>query len=256
MQDVQQTVDARIESQKESLRTGLSNLTGTYLRDVIRGVHTKSDIQSVLALDMNDLDAILARLDEETLPQADKENLVRRVVRMRERQQISSDDTVVVHFLSKLLELFQAQRREESVLERFVETCNRYLVGKRLYYDRLSYRLIIDGSIGRLGGTSSEYPADELHRLPFKALSSGEKQIVSLFSHLYLSGREGFYVLIDEPELSLSVPWQRQFLPDILGTGLCSGLIAVTHSPFIWENDLEGCVHSMAEFAEAARVAG
>ncbi len=79
-------------------------------------------------------------------------------------------------------------------------------------------------------------------------LSSGEKQIVSLFSHLYFSGASPFFVVIDEPELSLSVPWQRRFLPDILGTGMCSGMIAVTHSPFVWENDLEPYVRSLAEF--------
>lgn len=253
MQDVQQTVDARIASLKESLRAGLSNLTGTYLRDVIRGVHTQADIQSVLALEMNDLDAILARLDEETLPEVDKQNLLSKVVGFREKGQVSQEDTVVIHFLTKLLELFQAQQREESVLAKFVETCNRYLVGKRLFYDHLTYRLTIEGAArGRASEAKSGF--EEGRQVPFKALSSGEKQIVSLFSHLYLSGRDGFYVLIDEPELSLSVPWQRQFLPDILRTGLCSGLIAVTHSPFIWENDLEKCVHSMSDFAEAARV--
>jgi predicted ATPase len=81
-------------------------------------------------------------------------------------------------------------------------------------------------------------------------LSSGEKQIVSLFSHIYLSGKSGYLVIMDEPELSLSVPWQKRFLPDILATGRCSGLIAVTHSPFIFENELEKYTHEIDEFVE------
>src|SRR6185437_12054574 len=95
---------------------------------------------------------------------------------------------------------------------------------------------------------------DTGERLELKMLSSGEKQIVSLFSHMYLSGEREFFVIIDEPELSLSVPWQQRFLPDIIGTGRCTGIVAVTHSPFIWENELEPYVRSLTEFVEPAHV--
>jgi predicted ATPase len=80
-------------------------------------------------------------------------------------------------------------------------------------------------------------------------LSSGEKQIVSLFSHLYLSGQNKYFVLIDEPELSLSVPWQKRFLVDVCSGSFCAGLIAVTHSPFIYDNELKKYAHSLGEFA-------
>ena len=59
--------------------------------------------------------------------------------------------------------------------------------------------------------------------------------------------------MIDEPELSLSVPWQRQFLVDIKQGDFCSGLIAVTHSPFIYENDLDKYAHSLGEFLTAGK---
>jgi predicted ATPase len=60
-----------------------------------------------------------------------------------------------------------------------------------------------------------------------------------LFSHLYLRGHGIVLVIIDEPELSLSVTWQQQLLPDILETGKCGFLAAVTHSPFIFDNALD-----------------
>ena len=94
----------------------------------------------------------------------------------------------------------------------------------------------------------------EEEQLQLRMLSSGEKQIVSLFSHIYLSGDKNYFVIIDEPELSLSVPWQERFLPDIINTERCTGMIAVTHSPFIWENALEPYVHPLSEFVEAANV--
>jgi len=46
-------------------------------------------------------------------------------------------------------------------------------------------------------------------------------------------------VLIDEPELSLSLDWQRQILPDVLKAPTCQQVIAITHSPFIFDNELE-----------------
>ena len=119
--------------------------------------------------------------------------------------------------------------------------CNQYLSGKQIVYDNKNYTISIHQSY-----------ADE--SLEFRALSSGEKQIVSLFVHMYFSGKKEFFVIIDEPDLSLSVPWQRRLLPDILRTNLCTGLIAATHSPFIWENEFEKYTHSLAEFAGARDV--
>ena len=69
-------------------------------------------------------------------------------------------------------------------------------------------------------------------------LSSGEKQIVSLFSKIYLEPNDKFIVLFDEPELSLSIFWQKKLLPDIIKSERCDFLLAVTHSPFIFENEL------------------
>lgn len=70
-------------------------------------------------------------------------------------------------------------------------------------------------------------------------LSSGEKQIVSLFSKLYLESDEKSVVVIDEPELSLSIQWQKMLLPDIILTNNCDLLVTVTHSPFIFANEFD-----------------
>jgi len=71
------------------------------------------------------------------------------------------------------------------------------------------------------------------NKIEFEQLSSGEKQIVSLFSKLILEKGKDFFVLFDEPELSLSVEWQKLLLPDVIGSGSCAMLLAMTHSPFI-----------------------
>ena len=70
-------------------------------------------------------------------------------------------------------------------------------------------------------------------------LSSGEKQIVSLFSKLYLESTEKSIVIIDEPELSLSISWQQMLLPDVYRSQNCNCLLTVTHSPFIFDNEFD-----------------
>lgn len=63
------------------------------------------------------------------------------------------------------------------------------------------------------------------------ALSSGEKQILTM---LYSASRSRFrrgMFLIDEPELSLHVDWQRKILSELMALAPESQIIACTHSP-------------------------
>jgi predicted ATPase len=244
MEDVVKTLSLRMDQVKESVRTGLNNLTGTYLRDVIKGDFANVRVENMQELNRDTLNSIFARIDEETLPHYYKGRLIEKVEEIAERHTIEAGDTVVAHFLLKLFDFYRAQQESERDVREFVRVCNGYLTGKILVYDNISCKIFIS----QINSTADDSPAKG-EELELKSLSSGEKQIVSLFSHIYLSGRKGFFVIIDEPELSLSVPWQRKFLTDILDTGECNGLIAVTHSPFIWENELEHFVHSLSEFA-------
>jgi predicted ATPase len=248
MQDVEKTIQARMAQVKESVRTGLSNLTGTYLREVIGGLQGTYDVEVFKSIDPKEFQSGFARIDEAILPAADKKLLQNKIAEIAEGYSFRSEDKVVAHFLSKLIVFFREQEANEVDVRDFVELCNAYLTGKRFVYDNVNYSISIrqpqaDG--GEKDGSES---------LELKMLSSGEKQIVSLFSHLYFSGEHDYFVIIDEPELSLSVPWQQRFLPDIINTGRCTGIVAVTHSPFIWQNDLEPYVRSLTEFTEPVNV--
>lgn len=71
--------------------------------------------------------------------------------------------------------------------------------------------------------------------LPLDKLSSGEQHELVLLHELLLDVSEGSLILIDEPELSLHVTWQEEFLPDILDIAKLSKLdfLVATHSPDI-----------------------
>lgn len=69
--------------------------------------------------------------------------------------------------------------------------------------------------------------------VPLEKLSSGEQHQLVLFFELLFELRQNALILIDEPELSLHVAWQRQFIPDlrrIIELNEFDVLIA-THSP-------------------------
>ena len=71
--------------------------------------------------------------------------------------------------------------------------------------------------------------------LDLDALSSGEQHELVLLYDLLFRVQPNTLVLIDEPELSLHVLWQKRFLPDLLEivqTAQFDALVA-THSPFI-----------------------
>ena len=72
-------------------------------------------------------------------------------------------------------------------------------------------------------------------KLSLHSLSSGEQHELVLHYELLFKTPPNTVVLIDEPELSLHVEWQRKFLPDLMEIVQLSGFDAVvaTHSPFI-----------------------
>lgn len=246
MQDVEKTIQKKMSELKDSLRDDLNNLTGTYLHDVIQGAYRSAEPSKISELDEVTLDAIFSRIDKRILPEQQQKRLRDIVAKIKRERSIPEGDKVVVHFLTRLIELYKAQQENERDVLEFVRVCNIYLTGKELVYDNLKF----DISIYQQNVKLKRNEQNNSQKIAMQMLSSGEKQIVSLFSHIYLSGRSGYYVIIDEPELSLSVPWQKRFLPDILETGRCNGLIAVTHSPFIFENQLERYTHSLDEFME------
>lgn len=71
--------------------------------------------------------------------------------------------------------------------------------------------------------------------LSLSDLSSGEQHEIVLLYELLFKVAPNTLVLIDEPELSLHMTWQKSFLPELLSISREIGFssILATHSPFI-----------------------
>ena len=241
MQDVDQIIQETLRDLRENLRKSLNDLTGNYLREVIQGEYETVNVEQLRDLSEETINDLLDRVGGNFLSIHEEKNLRNIVDKIKDNHEILEHDKVIIHFLIRLIELHEHQQEKEKDVRNFVKVCNRYLIGKQLIYDSTHYEITITPDI-------SNTNRDKTTKANLSQLSSGEKQIVSLFSHIYLSGQSSYFVVIDEPELSLSVTWQKQFLPDIWETGKCNGIVAVTHSPFIFENDFDRYTYGIEEF--------
>lgn len=95
------------------------------------------------------------------------------------------------YFLSNLIKIYDQQRKSDFAIKEFTRLCNKYLIDKEVVYNESTVDVTVVVK-------TTNKPID------LAKLSSGEKQIVSLFSRIYLEGDEELALLFDEPELSLS----------------------------------------------------
>ena len=63
------------------------------------------------------------------------------------------------------------------------------------------------------------------------ALSEGEKAVI-YYAVSVLMAKADSFVVVDEPETSLSIVWQKTLLPDLIANGVKNVTVA-TQSPYI-----------------------
>ena len=243
MKDVEKAKDKVLESLKEFQRTELNRLTLKYLGDVVNKTYETVKMSKIKKATEEDIDNVLSRIDEVLLNKTTKNKLREaiREIKSKDTKEIIDDKhtKVICHYFMKLLEFQELLEQREGKMRDFCEICNKYITDKSFCYQSSSFEFFI---------VNKNLLQNDEQDIKFEQLSSGEKQIVSLFSQLYLTDNNDYFVIIDEPELSLSVPWQKTFLVDIKNGDFCKGLFAVTHSPFIYDNELELYTHGLGEF--------
>lgn len=227
MSDVEERIKNVTSEITKSSIIGFSEITGEMLHQLLTNFPEARATKGA-KVEIDKLQIILERVGP-NITVEDKQKII---------QMMKSGKTGnpgLIYFINKLIALYNNQEILDMSIKRFVETCNAYLKNKKYIYDEreVSLKIIRDQS------------TDEVK---LNQLSSGEKQIVSLFSKIYLEQTSNYVVLFDEPELSLSIYWQQRLLPDINKSGKCSFLFAVTHSPFIYDNELQSNTSGLSEF--------
>lgn len=229
MEDVSKTIYNILYEIKNATIEGFSSLTGELLNQYVSG---HLNLQKSMQISPEILKITLERIGDNIKPETKKE-----ILGLVESGEIFTENEkhkYLLNFISELIRIYEEQKELDNTIKEFSEVCSKYLRAKRFVYNESKLTLnVVD------------------HRdnvINLKDLSSGEKQIISIFSRIYLETTNKVIVLFDEPELSLSMEWQKELLPDILNSNKCELLVAVTHSPFIFDNELDYLAEDMNKY--------
>ncbi len=87
--------------------------------------------------------------------------------------------------------------------------------------------------------------------IPLSSLSSGEQHEIVLSHALLFESDQGTLVLMDEPEISMHLLWQKQFMTDVIEIAKLAKLdvLIATHSPYIVDDRSDLLVPLTAEAA-------
>lgn len=235
MDDVDQVIKKTSSNLRRFFGESLNSLSLSYLSEIISERYKTIDNLYLADIDETTILNVVNRVDETILSPENKELLSRKILGFKNSENIdTATDKVVCHYFEKLYQTHKDLKERENPIREFADICSKYFKNKKVYWDSTNFEFRI----------TPEYCDSSIK---FAQLSSGEKQIAALFSKIFLENKNCF-IIIDEPELSLSVKWQRQFLEDIYKSDYCKGLFAVTHSPFIFDNELDKYAHGLDEF--------
>jgi ABC-type lipoprotein export system ATPase subunit len=139
-----------------------------------------------------------------------------------------------------LLTLALVVKNERKKLEVLEELKNRITTLKNVVNSQFSYK-----SMEVDPGKGIRFRTPDNKTLPPRKLSSGEQHMLVMNYRLLFEATPGSLILIDEPEISLHVAWQQQYIKNLLDIAEKSDLdiIVATHSPDIvydrWDLTIE-----------------
>lgn len=219
MKDTQELIDNLLEEISSSFLKAYADLSENMLNELLVAIDDDFRPKQIENLDIELVELVLQRVTGR-IDETDK----KRVLSIVKQNKTTKQNYPILSMISNLIDLYEGSiKKLELRIEKFVIVCNKYLVHKKFFYNKKNVKLEI---INEFNGKKE---------LVIEQLSSGEKQIVSLFGKIYLKEINDFLIFFDEPELSLSIEWQRMLLNDIVRNSNCKFLFVTTHSPFIFE---------------------
>ncbi|WP_198147235.1 AAA family ATPase [Pseudoxanthomonas mexicana] len=134
--------------------------------------------------------------------------------------------------ITTLLEVIDSHR---SSIDKLFASTTRFLTAANSFYSDSRKRVVID-EVGQLSVESIDKQV-----VPVSALSSGERQVLLMLGQLFFR-RDRRVFIIDEPELSLHIRWQKIFVEKAMEAQKNNQLILATHSPEIVGEYREKCI--------------
>jgi energy-coupling factor transporter ATP-binding protein EcfA2 len=245
-EDLQWALRADDDSEREShhLRIApvLQALVSTLRRQTIQGSNIGEENASSIYLRVVDRLINVSWPDAQATPDS---NLIDRLTRLNQniqqfarfgllanfpadrfistfRKASAHDQTTISGVLQPYLEGLEARlnalQELYNIVSTYIDTLNSFFSGKR-----------IDLNIQREGISVTTQWGEAIDP---NVLSSGERQLLLLLSNTVLARKRSSIFIIDEPELSLNVKWQRQLVDALLKCSHGGGIqyILASHS--------------------------
>jgi len=124
-------------------------------------------------------------------------------------------------FRAMLLNIIESAEEPNPTLEAITKLIE--IFNEHLYKDK---KLIVD-----LENCYIDLGKNKSHNI--SELSSGERNLLSLLTLFLIIGNDRNFLMIDEPEISLNIKWQRDFLPLLSRINSKAQIIVASHSPSI-----------------------
>ena len=141
------------------------------------------------------------------------------VINKTKLSKIKLIENTITPYINGINEKLNAIEETKNIINVFITTLNDFYHGKKLSFN------VEDGL-----KINSEYNDNEI--LEAIMLSSGEKQLLLLFCNTITAREHASIFIIDEPELSLNVQWQRKLINALLSFAEGSSIqfILASHS--------------------------
>ncbi|EMH5178900.1 AAA family ATPase [Serratia marcescens] len=233
--DIKDTWSMLTNRIRSSTTQDFLKLSGGLLKNIISNKKVNKRNISELIESKDSILKILSRIDSKTIDGKDKENLLS-IIDRREFNPTNNNNSLF-YILENMVTIYNNQKHIDEAIAKYKNVVNEFFNDKAVIFNEITSEIYVEKKKGN-------------KRIDIENLSSGEKQILSLFTKIYLAELDDlnrkYWIFYDEPEISLSIEWQQMLLPKIIESDRCEFLMAATHSPFIFKNNLKPYTSDLA----------
>lgn len=187
------------------------------------GLNPTQEAKTIAALthSISDLDRRAAEFQRFGLSVSSASTELLAIVQAAKGNRLQLISTILEPHLASVKARYDSLQPLYALVNTFVSILNKFLKDKQIQYSvRSGLRIVAD------------VPPSQPQEITPAQLSSGEQQLLLLFCHVLTTRDSPNIFIIDEPELSLNIVWQRMLVASILevAKGSQLQLVLASHS--------------------------
>lgn len=224
--NIRETWDGLSNRIRSATTEDFLKLSGQLLTNIVSNRKIKQSEIKELQKNNTAVQKVISRINQDTLTTKSKNSLIN----LLKGGSFSIDDNkqnALFYILENMVTIYNNQKHIDETIESYREVINTFFIDKKVVFNEITSEIYVE-------------KIKNNKKIDIENLSSGEKQILSIFTKIYLANiddkNKKYWIFYDEPELSLSIEWQTILLPKIIESGRCEFLLAATHSPFIFKD--------------------